>query len=162
NGQFQLQPYVGNHLELYVYPPEQGPNLGVHKELTWPKGKVKATLNVQLPQGIIVTGRVAEEPSGNKVAGARILFEAEVGPGLDRDVLLGGSAPVYSDKDGKFQITVPPVSGHLMVQGPTKEYVSRLFYHDVFTGKIGPERGFPRYYHGSARVELKPGAIPDE
>jgi RNA polymerase sigma factor (sigma-70 family) len=163
-GRFQLQPYGGPHLEIYVHPPKDAPNLGLIKTLTWPKGKVKETLNIQLPEGILVSGRLTEEPSGKAVAGARITFGPEYVPALNREVLFGGSGwHVESGKDGKFQIAVPPVPGQLLIQGPSRDYISLLLYHDVVTGKISKEgSGFPRYTNASARLELKSGAKPPE
>ena len=80
-------------------------------------------VEVELRRGVLVRGRVTEAGSGQPVAGARVQYN-------DR----GGNHPVgviepsrlntaISGPDGRFELPVPPEPGHLLVLGPTPDYV---------------------------------------
>ena len=75
-------------------------------------------------------------------------------------MLSGWQAIVASQDDGSFQIAVPPGKGHLLVFGPTGDYV---------LGEIGSNRlyydrpGGQRYHaHAIIPYEVKAGESPHE
>ena len=75
-------------------------------------------------------------------------------------VLSGWHATVASKDDGSFQITVPPGKGHLLVFGPSGDYVlGEIGYNTLAFDRPGGPR-----YHGHAIVpyEVKAGDPPHE
>src|SRR5262249_50816479 len=76
---------------LRVYRAEGEPYLPVRQPVVWPRGAVKHAVEVKLPRGVLVRGKVTESPSGRPVAGAGVQFvprEAD-NPNLRRGVLTG-------------------------------------------------------------------------
>ena len=85
-----------------------------------PRGRSRR-LDIKLPRGVLIRGKVTEAGTGRPLAGV----EHPVHPRSERDdkVLSGWQAIVASQDDGSFQIAVPPGKGHLLVFGPTADYV---------------------------------------
>ena len=54
--------------------PEGQPYLSVSRLFDWPKGAVEYPIDVALPRGMMIRGKVVEEGSSKPVAGARISF----------------------------------------------------------------------------------------
>ena len=52
--------------------PDGQPYLSVAKLFDWPKGAVEHSMDLALPRGVVIHGKVTEEGSGRPVAGARI------------------------------------------------------------------------------------------
>ena len=50
------------------------PYLKLSKQFDWPKGAVEHSIDLALPRGVVIHGKVVEEGSGRPVAGARISF----------------------------------------------------------------------------------------
>src|SRR5262249_45487928 len=57
-------------------PPGQ-PYLGVRKEVAWPKGTVRQTVDITLPRGVLVRGKATEGPDAKPVAEAAIIFHPQ-------------------------------------------------------------------------------------
>ena len=77
-------------------------------------------MDLKLPRGVLIQGKVTEEGTGRPVAGASVQFF----PRKPReDVLKGYEAIVASKDDGSFQVAVPPGKGYLIVLGPTLDYI---------------------------------------
>ena len=70
----------------------------------------------------MIRGKVTEEGSGKPVAGARISFATRRTADGQLGALNGRAA---SGSDGSFQIAVLPGPGHLVVLGPSDDYVLR-------------------------------------
>ena len=56
--------------------------------VVWPKGALEQTINISLPRGVLIHGRVTEEGSGNPVPGALVDFE--IRRELERQVIITG------------------------------------------------------------------------
>ncbi len=67
--------------DVTAYPPEGQPYLIAKGRVDWPKGALEQTLNIALPRGVLVHGKVTEEGSGKPIAGAhgRLQSRAEGG-----------------------------------------------------------------------------------
>src|SRR4051794_10609408 len=107
---------------MRAFPPEGEPYPGRELEFAWPKGAVRKEVDLSLPRGVLLRGKVAEEGTGRPVAGASLQFFARKKPD---DVVDGFEAIVAGRDDGSFRQAVPPGKGYLMVMGPTLEYVPR-------------------------------------
>ncbi len=133
-----------------AYPPEGQPFLTATGRVDWPKGALEQTLDIALPRGVEVHGKVTEAGSGRPVPGARVGFTTRRGPsGQD------SSMSVHTGPDGSFRLGAEPKPGHLFVRAPDDDYVfqaigSRL----VLEGQPGGGR---LYSHAYAALDLKPG-----
>src|SRR5262249_56635854 len=74
-GRFRLHPARGRGFLVTAYADEGQPYLTVRKQLLWPKGRAKARMDLALPRGILVRGKVTEAPSGKPVAGAGVYYQ---------------------------------------------------------------------------------------
>jgi protocatechuate 3,4-dioxygenase beta subunit len=133
-----------------AYPPEGQPYLIASGRVDWPKGALEQTLNIALPRGVLVQGKVTEEGSGRPVPGARVEFDSRRGlAGQDF------SMSVYTGSDGSFRLGAEPKPGHVFIRASADDYVfqaigSRL----VLEGQPG---GVRFYSHAYAALDLKPG-----
>src|SRR5262249_11405936 len=129
-GRFQLVPYVGNFHTLTAYPPDGTPYLLPTKSFTWPKADaVRHHVSMQLIRGVLVKGTVTEPSSGQPVAGASVQFQPHIdnNPFYRRDLLSSDTWGKHvSGKDGRFTIVVQPGPGHLLIDGPTTDYLHEV------------------------------------
>jgi RNA polymerase sigma factor (sigma-70 family) len=164
-GRFKLSlPAVtqANLPPLMVYPAEGEPYLAVRQEVVWPRGAVKHAVEIKVPRGVLVRGRVTEAGSGRPVAGAGVQFvPREAGnPNPLPNVLTGYQHLAASGPDGSFQIAVLPGGGHLLVSGPGRDFISEEVADRVLrTGKPG---GYRIPADGLVPLELAPGSGPKE
>ena len=73
-GRFRANPHAASRFEILARAPNGQPNLSLSKSVEWPKGAIEYSVDLALPRGALIHGRVAEERSGKPVAGARISF----------------------------------------------------------------------------------------
>jgi RNA polymerase sigma factor (sigma-70 family) len=147
---------------LLVYPAEGEPYLGAWQEVAWPRGATRHEIEVKLPRGVLVRGKVTEAKSGRPVAGAGVQFvprEAD-NPNLRPHVLTGHQGLVASGTDGSFQLAVLPGPGHLLVSGPGRGFVHEEVGDRVLlSGKPGGARLYP---DGLVKLDLAPKAEPKD
>jgi hypothetical protein len=150
-----------------AYAPEGEPYLHVQKAFRWPKATLKHRVDLALPRGVLVRGQVTEKDSGKPVAGALVLYQAQLNnPNAKRaeagpNNYANGRNAVTSKPDGTFQIACHPGAGYLTIEGPGPDYVlnENGGYDRLFFGKRG---GQPWLSHGFATVDLKLGDKPPE
>ena len=131
-----------------AYPPEGQPYLVASGRVEWPKGALEQTLEIALPRGVLVHGKVTEEGTGKPVAGARVDFTTRRGPGD-----AGSSMSVRTNSDGSFRLGADPEPGHVFMRGTDDGY--------VFQATSWP--GVGRFYsHAYAALDLKPGTGSQE
>ncbi len=149
-GRFKINPLASDEYTLDAFPPAGEPYLIAHDELEWTKGSVTVRHDFKLRRGVVIQGKVTDAISGQPLAGSSVQFT----PIGDRDNLLSGwQAIVASGTDGVFRIAVPPGKGHLLIFGPTSDYVLEATSEGmIFNGKPGG----PRYYaHKVVPYEVK-------
>jgi protocatechuate 3,4-dioxygenase beta subunit len=150
-GRFRANPLSADRYELSVMAPEGQPNIGVSKSFDWPNGAVEYPIDLALPRGVVIRGKVTEEGSGKPVAGARISFWTRRTAKGQSDDVNGRAA---SGSDGSFQIAVLPSAGELIVLGPSDDHVLREIDENMVL------RGIPggrRYYaHAFLACDPKP------
>jgi RNA polymerase sigma factor (sigma-70 family) len=161
-GRFRLSPARGLGYIVTAYPAEGEPYFTVYKRHLWSRGEVKARVDLALPRGIQVRGKVTEAPSGQPVEGAGVYYQPlATNPAPRKGLVLSGTdGGVLTGRDGTFQVTVLPGAGHLLVSGPTLDYVRlEVEGNKLYNGKSGGRRSYP---HGLVALDPKPGSAPLE
>ena len=88
----------------------------------WPVGAKVLSVNLSLPKGRVIRGRVVEGQEGQPVAAASVIYQ----PGPDNSLDRGDydfDNPILTDKNGQFALTALPGPGLLAVEGPTSDYI---------------------------------------
>jgi protocatechuate 3,4-dioxygenase beta subunit len=151
DGRFRFTLLRHRTVSLQVFPPQGTPWRGVEQTLEWPEGSVKQDVEIRLPHGSLVRGKVTEAGSGKPVAGASVTF-------YPRGAAPGGQE--VTGGDGRFAIAVPPGPGHLLVQGPTLDFI-----HEEVGGSllVKGEPGGVRFYPDAVvRLEVPARGEPGE
>jgi hypothetical protein len=155
NGRFKINPMIGSNYTLGAFPPAGQPYLIHQEKLVWTKGVVKMTHDIKLPRGVVIHGKVVEQGTGRPLAGSSIQFFPLPSR---KDVLDGWQAIVASGQDGLFEIVVPAGKGHLLVFGPTTDYIlEKIGGYTLASGKPG---GMPNYSHHIVSYDVKAGSEP--
>jgi RNA polymerase sigma factor (sigma-70 family) len=168
-GRYRLNLPPGDTVSLHALPPDGAPNLGIRKRLALPPGVVKQALEVRLPRGVEVRGRVTEQTSGAGIARAELYYLPlrENNPRPRRDLLVGENYRVQSGPDGAYRLIVPPEPGHVIVAdagpGMVEPPIGR---GELFTGKPthgryfdGRSSGERVYAHAFRALDPKPGTL---
>jgi hypothetical protein len=153
-GRFRANPYPADHFTVTAFPPEGEPYLPASVGFDWIKGAIKSEVDVKLRRGIVIEGKVTEEGSGRGLAGASVQYlaiNAAEGKG-------GWEAMVASREDGLYRIVVPAGKGHLLVFGPTADFIFDVIGDPMlFYGQPGGRRN---YAHRIIAYEVKAGEPP--
>jgi beta-lactamase regulating signal transducer with metallopeptidase domain/protocatechuate 3,4-dioxygenase beta subunit len=164
DGRFRLNPYSGKIFHITVHPPEGEPYLIYQKEIKLADGHQPPSIDVALPQGILLHGKITEKSSGKAVAGATVKYEDHSRPPYRPDRILPDHvAPsVYgvTGSDGTYRIAVAPGSGVLFVQGPHHDYIHQTINSWDFHKKAAFARR--HYIAAYAALDLKPNQEPAE
>ncbi len=144
-------------------PPPGEPYLGRVQRLEKPKGGAILQVDLTLPRGVVVRGKVTEAATGKPVKGAEVYYFAlrSNQEELQRKGLtLGGVYSVRSRTDGSFQIVVLSGQGTLLVEGPAPDYVlMEIGQNQLFENKPGGARW---YVHALLPLNLKQTDDPQE
>src|SRR5262249_27187593 len=76
-GRFAINPYPGTRYQIRAWAPPDRPYLGLVKQLTWPKGAARQTVDFALPRGVEVRGKILETASGKPVPGVNVYYLAQ-------------------------------------------------------------------------------------
>jgi RNA polymerase sigma factor (sigma-70 family) len=158
NGRFRINPFPGSFFQVTAYAPDGAPYLTLRKIIKWPGAIVKQVVEMKLPSGVLLRGQVTEAGSGARVAGASVQYEPRRANNRPEGILTGWENMVVSGSDGRFDICVPSGPGHLLVHGPTTDYI--LFEMGSRQLSQGRPGGVRYYAHAFVSLELKPGAEP--
>jgi RNA polymerase sigma factor (sigma-70 family) len=162
DGRFRLRFAGHGGVTLIVSAPQGQPYLKVFHRVEWPKGAIKQEVTITLPRGVLVRGKVTEAGSGKPVARAAVQFwpRASSDPNRPKNVITGWQNPVVTNEDGTFRIAVLPGEGHLLIQGPTPDYVHEEIDSEMIrTGRPGGSRVYP---DASVKLDLPPSGEPKE
>jgi hypothetical protein len=163
-GRFVMNPTPVDSYTLGAFPVAGEPYLIQQDEFPWPRGAIKATRDIKLRRGVLIRGKVTEQGSGRPLAASSIQF---IPVRRDDRVLSGWQAIVASRDDGSFEIAVPPGKGHLLVFGPTPDYIlgeigSGALYDDRSVRSTRGTGGIPNRAHAIIPYEAKAGGPPLE
>ncbi len=157
-GRFTANPFPGSYFRVRAFAPDGRPYLVPEVEFAWTKGAIKKLIEIKLPRGILIRGKVTEEKTGRPLGNASVQYI----PARSRDDVMGGwQATVASKDDGSYQIAVPPGKGHLLVFGPDTRLRPRGDRGAI--GSTTSQPGGQRYYaHAIIPYEAKAGDQPHE
>jgi hypothetical protein len=165
-GRFRVHPFPGARVGLLVYPPVGEPYLVCWHEVPRPDDNPR-NVTVTLWPGVFVRGRVTEEGSGKPVAGATVRFQPRtVGHPILSRLRTNQTIPHWeysrtvSGPDGTFQLAALPGLGHLLVKGPTADYL----HTETTTGQLVAAQpgGIPAYPDGMVPLNVTPESGPRE
>ncbi len=157
-GRFRLNPNSGKIFFLTVYPPDGEPYLIYEKRIDLADGQQPPKIEIALPRGVLLRGKITEKASGSPVAGAGVKYEELSRPYYRPDRTIPDYTPRdvrgVSRADGTYQIAVPPGSGVLFVQGPHNDYIRQTINTWDFNKKATwAQRHYAAAY---ASLDLKP------
>ncbi len=151
-GRFTAHVEPGTHYSIRAYPPEGQPYLIPEQRFEWTKGAIKRSMDIALPRGVLIRGKVVEKGTGRSLAGSSVQFIPS--PGRE-DIMTDWQSIVASQDDGSFQIAVAPGKGHLLVFGPTPDYIlEEIGSRELVSGRPG---GFRTRAHDIITYEIEPG-----
>jgi beta-lactamase regulating signal transducer with metallopeptidase domain len=156
-GRFRLNPFPGLYFEVAAHPAQGEPYLIRQKTFPWPERTEVYRVEVAVPRGVLVRGKITESPSGKPVAGADIQYEPR-SENHKKGILTGWQGAVVSRDDGTFQIAVPPGKGTLVVQGPPGYVFDVVGSRQIASGFPGGRR---YYLHAMIPLDLDPKATPE-
>ena len=105
---------------------------------------------------MLVHGTLTEAGTAKAVAKATVQFipRRANNPNFREDALTGWQNTVVSGADGRFDICVLPGPGHLLIHGPTLDYIfAEIGDNKLYQGKDGGRR---YYAHAIVPLDLKP------
>jgi RNA polymerase sigma factor (sigma-70 family) len=151
-GRYSINLYVGDTFTVDAFAPAGEPYLGVRREGSWPAGAAKKELEVALPRGVFVQGKVEAGSKPVDQASLYFLPQQEDNPKRIAGLLYAPYYPVFSQPDGSFKLAVPPGPGHLIVAGPTRDFAYQtITEQELLSGKTG---GAARYFHGGVALNV--------
>jgi len=158
-GRFTASVQLGKNYRVQAFPPEGQPYLIAQVEFEWTKGAVRKEIDVKVPRGVVIHGKVIEEGTGRALPEASVQY-IPMGDRGNLAMASGSDTTVASKKDGSYQITVRPGKGHLFVFGPSSDYVLQAIGgRTIYDGQPG---GVRHYAHGIIAYEVKAGDPPLE
>lgn len=138
-------------LTIDAYPPEGQPYLIARASLTWSRSLVEQSVDIALPRGVEIRGKVTEAGSGQPVAGAKVHFV----PQFDPQPAAHPRPVRFTGPDGSFQVPVPARPGYLEVGSPDPDHVLESF--DSGMRVEGQPGGNWEYAHARIALDPKPG-----
>jgi RNA polymerase sigma factor (sigma-70 family) len=150
NGRYRVNTEPGETIDVYGVPPTGQPYLERSKRLPRPKGAVDYSVDLALPRGVLIRGKVSEQSSGKPIAGAIVTLNSHPKPPIEEM----SSTDARSAEDGTFQLRAVPSPGYFAVQGPSTDYILQaMSYHQYFSGLPGGAR---IYAHAFLACDPKP------
>jgi hypothetical protein len=152
DGRFRANPSPGDLFVVAASPPAGQQYLATSRRIEWPKGAAEQSVDLALPRGVPIHGKVTEEGSKAPIAGAWVIFVPHSAPGANAN---SGSGQAETKADGSFELAVGPGAGYLAVQGPSEDYVLReIGNREFFEGLPG---GRALYSHSFIACAPKSG-----
>jgi beta-lactamase regulating signal transducer with metallopeptidase domain len=150
-GRVRISSWPGGNFKIVAYARDGEPYIRCETSLAWPKGAVEQSVEVKLRRGVILRGKVVEEPSGKPVAGANISYYQTY---RNNPLYLASyNRDAASGRDGTFTLAVPYGPGHLLVQGPSADYLHETTSHGELGTGWGPN--LHMYPDALAHLDLK-------
>jgi hypothetical protein len=165
-GRFRINAFWGRSVSLRVSAPPGEPYLQRVHTVTWERGMARREVDFALPRGVVVGGKVTDAASGQPLAGVRVDYWSK---GLKLPAGVVYPDPAETGPDGAFRMVLPPGRGHLLINGPTAEYLFQPIPIDRLR-EVNPRevearagsKGEKPHYRPDAWValDLKPGSEP--
>ena len=128
----------------------------------WIKGAVKASRDIKVRRGVAIRGKVTEQGTGRPLPDSSIQY---VPVRRDGVISWGSGSIAASRDDGSFAIAVPPGKGHLIIFGPTPDFIlgeigSDKLYGDRSVRSTRGSGGTRCRAHAIIPYEVKAGDPP--
>jgi hypothetical protein len=138
-GRFRARTYPGDRFIVVAHSPDRQPYLSIRKTFDSPKGAFDHSIDVALPRGVPIRGRVTEEGSGWPVGGAAVRYVVDTKPDSNPD---GRSSPAETSADGSLEFGAVPKPGYLVIGAPgddtrVQEIGDRLLFEGRLRGMSG-------------------------
>jgi RNA polymerase sigma factor (sigma-70 family) len=154
-GRFRVSPAPGPRVSVWASPPDGQPYLRAGKTLDWPPGATEQAVDLALPRGVLIRGKVTEEGTGWPVADALVDFNLYA-----RSARAEGNGRARTKADGSFQFPVGPHPGHLSIQAPGEDYQLQVTSNAQLSGGQGTSMRL--YAHAFLPYDPGPGTGPPE
>lgn len=145
-GRYRINPYAGTRFGITAYPPAGVPYL-IHekRDITRKDDASVKQVDVALPRGVLLRGRVVESETKTAITGATIQYvpQSTTRARAPQGVVTGWQGLQLSGENGAFEICVLPGSGTLLISGPDGNFVSREFgSRELSRGLPGGQRNY--------------------
>ena len=174
-GRYRISPKPGIRFGIITYPPSDTPYLARQmspgRGIRWEEGDRVRKVDVSLPRGVMVRGKVVDGDSNAPIPGATIQYMPEEAnnPNTADEILTGWQGIQLSNEQGEFAIAILPGPGWLLVQAPKGNYVfQEIASRKLRAGKSGGQRYYAHAIHRvnpdgetdsvEATISLSPGA----
>ena len=169
DGKYRVLPKPGIRFGVQVYPPSGVAYMGRKaEELKWENADSTRNVDVQLPRGTLVKGRVIEKGTGKPVSYATITFEGSRRK-APKNAITGWQATQKTDADGKFTYAVSPGHGTLVIRKKNSNYVIQTMESRMMTrDKPGGSRFSANAFHtmkveeGTDTIEAEIEVVPGQ
>jgi hypothetical protein len=162
-GHYKISPHPGIRFGVTAYPPDGAPYFASKKDhIPWEIAARSKVVDMRLPRGVVIQGKVMEEGTDAPIAGASVQYHAEAAnnPNDKDDIVAKWNDVHLTDKEGRFSIVVLPGPGRLLVHAPSETYVLKeISGQELYKGKPGGERN---YAHAIERIDPAANATPPE
>jgi hypothetical protein len=160
-GHYRINSNSGVRFGITAYPHDGVPYLIREiRDIKHKEGSVLKQVDIALPRGVLVRGRVVESATKAPVAGAAIQYRPEraARAKAPEDVVTGWQGIQLSRENGVFEIAVLPGPGTLLVNCLGGNFVAQeIGSQQLENGLPGGER---TYAHGVHRVAPEANADP--
>jgi hypothetical protein len=151
-GRFRASRIAASSRSVSASPPDGQPYFSTGKGLDWPKGATEQSVDLALPRGVLIRGKVTEEGTGRPVADATVRFQ----PHAPRFGRTEGAGFAWTKADGSFAFGVGPHPGHLSIQASGEDYQLQVISNSQFYE--GQGGGLRLYAHAFIACDPRPGA----
>jgi RNA polymerase sigma factor (sigma-70 family) len=146
DGRFRISIFSGPHSKgdvgVHVYAPDGEPYMPASQGVHFDKGMVRREVEIALPRGVLLRGKITEAETGKPVAGAIVTYNADP------------SVRARSGPDGSYRVGGWPNAARLMVTHPSGGYLAQVI--GSAGGTLDKPIGDPSYYHAIVEVDVKP------
>jgi hypothetical protein len=145
-GRYRVSGQQGDRYVISAYPPPDSGYVSLQDRRSWPAGEKVLNVDLALPKGRLLRGRVVHAETGEPIADAVVAYEPARGNPND----LAGyelNNPTLTDANGQFAITGIAGPGFVLVEAPMIDAIRVRLVPGRFTK-------YAMHPHGFARLDV--------